>query len=82
MTRDRAESRLRNWFGAWYGRAEMGSEVSVWGSVRDCAEGLTEVIEAGAGMLMLNPVFDYEDHLERLASEVAPLLPSPSSGIT
>ena len=75
--RDRAESRLRNWFGAWYGRAEMGSEVSVWGSVEECAEGLTEVIEAGAGMLMLNPVFDYEDHLERLASEVAPLLPSP-----
>ena len=75
--RDRAESRLRNWFGAWYGRAEMGSEVSVWGSVEECAEGLTEVIEAGAVMLMLNPVFDYEDYLERLASEVAPLLPSP-----
>ncbi len=72
--RDRAESRLRNWFGAWYGRAEMGSEVSVWGSVQDCVEGLTEVIEAGAGMLMLNPVFDYEEHLENLASEVAPLL--------
>ncbi|MXY22847.1 MAG: LLM class flavin-dependent oxidoreductase [Dehalococcoidia bacterium] len=73
---DRAESRLRDWFGAWYGRAEMGSEVSVWGSIEECAEGLTEVIEAGAGMLMLNPVFDYEDYLERLASEVAPLLPS------
>ena len=76
---DRAESRLRDWFGAWYGRAEMGPEVSVWGSVEDCARGLAEVIEAGAGMLMLNPVFDYEDHLERLASEVAPLLPSPSA---
>ena len=76
--RDRAESRLRNWFGAWYGRAEMGSEVSVWGSVEDCVEGLTEVIEAGTGMLMLNPVFDYEEHLENLASEVAPLLSSQS----
>ena len=76
--RDRAETRLRDWFGAWYGRAEMGSEVSVWGSIEDCVEGLMEVVEAGAGMLMLNPVFDYEDHLENLASEVAPLLSSPS----
>ena len=76
---ERAERRLRDWFGAWYGRAEMGSEVSVWGSVEDCAEGLMEVVESGAGTLMLNPVFDYEDHLERLASEVAPLLSSTSA---
>ena len=71
---ERAERRLRDWFGAWYGRADMGSEVSVWGSVDDCVDGLMEVVEAGAGMLMLNPVFDYEEHLENLASEVAPRL--------
>ncbi len=76
---DRAERRLRDWFGAWYGRADMGSEVSVWGSVDDCVEGLTEVVEAGAGTLMLNPVFDYEDHLERLAADIAPRLPAPPS---
>ncbi len=77
---ERAERRLREWFGAWYGRAEMGSEVSVWGSLEDCVEGLMEIVEAGAGMLMLNPVFDYEEHLERLASEVAPRLGPPVSG--
>ena len=71
---DRAEQRLTDWFGAWYGRAEMGSEVSVWGSIEACVEGLQEVINAGAGMVMLNPVFDYEEHLERLASEVGPAL--------
>ena len=76
---ERAERRLREWFGAWYGRADMGSEVSVWGSLEDCVEGLMEIVEAGAGMLMLNPVFDYEEHLERLASEVAPLLSSPTA---
>ncbi len=70
----RAERRLTEWFGAWYGRAEMGSEVSVWGSVSACVEGLQEVIDAGAGMLMLNPVFDYEEHLETLASEVGTAL--------
>ena len=78
--RERAEGRLRDWFGAWYGRAEMGSEVSVWGSVDECADGLMEIVEAGAGTLMLNPVFDYEDHLERLVSEVAPKLERSASG--
>ena len=77
---NRAERRLRDWFGAWYGRAEMGSEVSVWGSVDDCVDVLMEVVEAGAGMVMLNPVFDYEDHLEKLASEVAPRLERSASG--
>ena len=76
---DRAERRLKDWFGAWYGRADMGSEVSVWGSVDSCVDGLMEVVEAGAGMLMLNPVFDYEDHLENLASDVAPRLELPAS---
>ena len=76
---ERAERRLRDWFGAWYGRAEMGSAVSVWGSVDACVEGLMDVVEAGAGSLMLNPVFDYEDHLERLASEIAPRLAPASS---
>jgi hypothetical protein len=32
------------------------------------------VIDAGAEMLMLNPVFDYDEHLETLASEVGPAL--------
>ena len=73
---DRAERRLTEWFGAWYGRAEMASEMSVWGSVEACVEGLQEVIDAGAEMLMLNPVFDYERHLETLMSEVGPALVS------
>ncbi len=38
-----------------------------------------EVGGAGAGMLMLDPVFDYEEHLDRLSSEVAPKLGPPIS---
>ena len=73
----RAERRLQRWFGAWYGNAEMGSRVSVWGSIEKCADGLTEVVNAGAGMLMLNPVFDHMEHLELLASKVIPKLRAP-----
>lgn len=39
-------------------------------------EGLNEVIEAGAGMLMLNPAFDYQEQMEALAQEVIPHLKS------
>ena len=62
----RAERRLRQWFGRHYGNADMGSQVSVWGGPDRCAEGLAELVESGAQMLMLNPVFDYMDHLEGL----------------
>lgn len=71
---DRANHRLTEWFGSWYGRAEMSAEVSVWGSVEACVEGLQEVVDAGAEMLMLNPVFDYDEHLETLMFQVGPAL--------
>ena len=63
---DRAERRLRQWFAQHYGSADMGSQVSVWGSVSRCAEGLQEIVEGGAQMLMLNPVFDQMEHLTAL----------------
>jgi len=74
--RARAAKRLAEWFGAFYGRPELAGQVSVWGSVDDCVRGLDDVIAAGARLLILNPVFDEPDHLERLAAEIAPRLPS------
>jgi alkanesulfonate monooxygenase SsuD/methylene tetrahydromethanopterin reductase-like flavin-dependent oxidoreductase (luciferase family) len=70
----RAGQRLTAWFGAYYRRAEMAEQVSVWGSVDDCAEGLRAVIDAGAQSLMLNPVFDFMEQAEQIATEVAPRL--------
>lgn len=71
---DRAERRLREWFGKWYGNAEMGSRMSVWGSVQQVVDGLMKIVEGEAGMLMLNPVFDYMEQLNQLADEVIPRL--------
>ena len=68
----RAERRLREWFGQRYGDADMGSQVSVWGGAEGCAEGLQEIVDAGADMLMLNPMFDHMEHLEGLHGEVIP----------
>jgi alkanesulfonate monooxygenase SsuD/methylene tetrahydromethanopterin reductase-like flavin-dependent oxidoreductase (luciferase family) len=72
--RGRAGRRLAEWFGAFYRRPELAAEVSVWGSVDDVADGLRAVTAAGAGMLMLNPVFDEEEQLARFAADLAPRL--------
>jgi alkanesulfonate monooxygenase SsuD/methylene tetrahydromethanopterin reductase-like flavin-dependent oxidoreductase (luciferase family) len=63
----RAERRLREWFGRYYGNADLGSRVSVWGSASRCADGLAEIVQSGAQMLMLNPMFDLLEHLESLS---------------
>ncbi len=60
---DRAEGRLCDWFARHYGSADMGSQVAVWGSMDKCAEGLQEIVDAGAQMLMLNPMFEQMEHL-------------------
>ena len=45
----------------------------MWGDAQACVDGLSEVIAAGAPFLLLNPVFDEAEQLERLA-EIAPKL--------
>jgi probable F420-dependent oxidoreductase len=72
--RDRAERRLRTWFGGRYKNANMAARVAVWGSRTECLDQLGEVVKAGAQHLLLNPVFDEPDHLELLAQEIVPHL--------
>ena len=72
--RARAGKRLAEWFGAFYGRPALAEEVSVWGDVDTCVEGLRAVVAAGSGFLMLNPVFDEAEQLERIAADLAPRL--------
>jgi probable F420-dependent oxidoreductase len=48
---------------------------AVAGPPEACARGLREVARAGAELILLNPLFDHAEQLERLAAEVVPLLP-------
>jgi probable F420-dependent oxidoreductase len=73
--RARAERRLAEWFGAFYGTPELAAKVAVRGDVEECLEGLARVVAAGARLVMLNPVFDELEHLERFAAEIVPKLP-------
>ncbi len=71
---DRAEGRLKEWFGKRYGNADMASQVSVWGSTAKVTEKLAKVTGSGAEMVLLNPAFDDMEHLDALAEEVIPNL--------
>lgn len=67
-----AARRLREWFGLYYGQADLAERVAVWGSVEECAEGLRDIVATGARLLVLNPVFGLMEQMEILASEVIP----------
>jgi probable F420-dependent oxidoreductase len=72
--RQRAERRLREWFGVRYRFADMAPRVSIWGSREECVDKLGDLIRAGARHLLMNPVFDEPEQMEILASEVIPKL--------
>lgn len=65
--RERAESRLREWFGHVYGSPDLASQVAVWGPPEYINERIEEVIEIGAEHVLVNPVFDFDEHLDALA---------------
>jgi len=48
--------------------------VAVSGPPETCVQGLRDVANAGAEMILLNPLFDDLNQMERLAAEVMPQL--------
>ena len=75
----RAKDRLDDFFQSRYpwqikGNPDFVADICVWGSPAQCVEGLQEFIDEGAGMLLLNPIWDFVEQLECLAEEVTPYL--------
>jgi probable F420-dependent oxidoreductase len=54
-----------------YGRTGL-APVAVSGPPEACVRGLREVADAGAEMILLTPLFDEAEQMERLAAEVIP----------
>jgi probable F420-dependent oxidoreductase len=69
---DRMAAALDRLYG-YFGLGDM-TPVSVFGAPDACARGLQDVAEAGAGLILVNPLFDDEEQMERLAGEVIPQL--------
>jgi len=68
--RDRAGRRLAARLGGYGGH----ERIAVWGSADECARRLREVIDAGAELVLLTPLFDEWEQLEVFASEIRPAL--------
>jgi probable F420-dependent oxidoreductase len=71
---DRARARmgaaLQELYG-FFGRRDL-TPVAVFGPPDACVRGLRAVADAGAQLILLNPLFDDAQQMERLAAEVAP----------
>ncbi len=74
----RARERVFAGLGRIYGKMAGIEDVPVSGTPDDVARGLAEVVDAGAEMLLLNPVAadvpENREQMERLAAEVIPQL--------
>ena len=70
--RERMAAALNRLYG-FFGLKDM-TPVSVYGPPEACVRGLRDVAAAGAGMILLNPLFDDAEQMERLAAEVVPQL--------
>ena len=68
----RAHDRIEDALARHYGRAMPG--VSISGPPATCIAGLQEVLDAGADLILLNPLVDDQEQMERLAAEVMPAL--------
>jgi alkanesulfonate monooxygenase SsuD/methylene tetrahydromethanopterin reductase-like flavin-dependent oxidoreductase (luciferase family) len=69
----RAHQRLEAALARHYGRGGW-SEVMVAGPPEKCLAGLREVTDAGAELILLNPLVDDLEQMNRLAAEVTPEL--------
>jgi probable F420-dependent oxidoreductase len=69
---DRMAAALDRLYG-YFGLPDM-TPVSVFGPPDTCARGLRDVAAAGAELILVNPLFDDGEQMERLASEVIPQL--------
>ena len=68
--RDRLGAALQELY-SFFGLPDL-TPVAVLGPPDACVEGLRQVVAAGAERILLNPLFDQAEQMERLAGEVMP----------
>jgi probable F420-dependent oxidoreductase len=71
----RAKARMDEGMRYWYGYFGLQvANAAVSGSPATCLRKLAEIRDAGAEILLLNPIFDDREQMERLAADVMPHL--------
>ena len=74
--KSRAEQKLNQWFNQVYKVRDIANSSAIYGNEQECIDKLGEVVLAGAKLLILNPISDHMEHLERLAKNVLPKISS------
>jgi probable F420-dependent oxidoreductase len=69
---ERARRRMREWFGQFYKNPDLAEKVAVFGDAQRCIDGLIQVGDAGAQLVVLHPVFDELAQMELLWRDVVP----------
>ncbi|SIM72452.1 LLM class flavin-dependent oxidoreductase [Micromonospora cremea] len=64
--RAEAERRIKDRFEVYSKNGDKGTEVSVYGTADDVAAGIQEVIDLGAQLVVLNPLYDFVRQQEAL----------------
>lgn len=54
------------------GKPELHTEWTAWGTPGDVLDEMHRVADVGVDMIMLTPLFDHREHLERIAAEILP----------
>jgi probable F420-dependent oxidoreductase len=71
--KQRAGDKLEAWFSFNYGRSQH-ERVAVWGPADECASRLQEVADSGASLIVLTTLFDFDEQLDRIATQLMPRL--------
>jgi probable F420-dependent oxidoreductase len=70
--RARAERRIRERFEVYSKNGDKGTEVTVYGTADDVAAGIQEVVDIGAQLVVLNPLYDFVAQQEALLDIINP----------
>jgi alkanesulfonate monooxygenase SsuD/methylene tetrahydromethanopterin reductase-like flavin-dependent oxidoreductase (luciferase family) len=70
--RPRGLERLKAWFGAHYGDESLADRVALVGTSEACVDEVRLLRAAGAGLVILNFVFEEREHLEQATTEIFP----------
>ena len=68
--KERAAREIRRFFDHQYHDAELGLQVSAWGSKDEVAEQVARLAGEDLDMIMFNPMYDHIEHAERIAEVV------------
>ena len=71
--KERAAREIRRFFDHQYHDAELGLQVSAWGSKDEVAEQVARLAGEDLDMIMFNPMYDHVEHAERIAEVVGRL---------